>query len=283
MNLILDDNSHSKSNVTRIILIIVITIICLVAILIGAYIQVFKTKPSKYTEISEEQYDILISEFENIFSNSIIASENASNNQITKIDSSKEVVYSYYMSNEQNQDKYSFNIQIPYINIDNSEVKKCNEEIKNIFEAKAQNIISSSSSEKTIYSVNYVAYINENILSLAISSKLMEGNNPQRFILMTFNYDLKKNKKVNIDTILETKGISKTYAESKVREKIRVQEKKVEELKNLGYVIFDRDHNSDIYKMNNASEFFIGKDGNIYIVYAYGNDEYTNEYDVVIF
>ena len=47
--------------------------------------------------------------------------------------------------------------------------------------------------------------------------------------------------------------------------------------------LYERDLSSDIYKVENAENFFLTQDGNVYIVYAYGNNDYTNEMDIIIF
>ena len=56
---------------------------------------------------------------------------------------------------------------------------------------------------------------------------------------------------------------------------------KADELRELGYNVFFRNVKSDIYKLENANEFFI-YDNNVYIVFAYGNDNMTSELDIVI-
>ena len=46
-------------------------------------------------------------------------------------------------------------------------------------------------------------------------------------------------------------------------------------------VIFEKLINSDIYKVENASEYFV-YNNNIYIIFAYGNNKMTSEKDIVI-
>ena len=38
-----------------------------------------------------------------------------------------------------------------------------------------------------------------------------------------------------------------------------------------------------MYNVENTTEFFLGKDNFLYLIYAYGNDNYTSELDLVIF
>ena len=57
---------------------------------------------------------------------------------------------------------------------------------------------------------------------------------------------------------------------------------KSDELAKLGYTTYKRDYTSDVYSINNVTEYFMGKDNALYIIYAYGNENNTNEMDVVI-
>ena len=47
--------------------------------------------------------------------------------------------------------------------------------------------------------------------------------------------------------------------------------------------LYERDLKSDIYNIEKTQNFFLTQDGYIYIVYAYGNNDYTNEMDIIIF
>ena len=48
-------------------------------------------------------------------------------------------------------------------------------------------------------------------------------------------------------------------------------------------LMYERDLKSDIYKVENTENYFLTQDGYVYIVYSYGNNEYTNVVDVIIF
>ena len=84
---------------------------------------------------------------------------------------------------------YEFNVNIPYLNINHDSAKQINEEINSLFYNKVNNILMNSN-QYTVYSVTYKAYLNDNILSLIISATLKEGQNPQRVIMKTYNYNL---------------------------------------------------------------------------------------------
>ena len=149
---------------------------------------------------------------------------------------------------------------------------------------KALNIMMDSKSKDVVYTVDYIAYVNENhILSIAIRSILKEGNNAQRTIIQTYNYDFKNSKEIMLDEILQSKGLNEKEVESKVINKIKQEQAKAEELEKIGYKIFKRDYKNKIYKVENTTEFFIGQDNFLYLIYAYGNENYTSELDLVIF
>ena len=82
--------------------------------------------------------------------------------------------------------------------------------------------------------------------------------------------------------MLNAKGITKKEANQKIKEEIKQQQEKSEELEKLGYTTYKRDYTSDIYNINNATEYLMGEDNALYIIYAYGNENNTNEMDVVI-
>ena len=48
-----------------------------------------------------------------------------------------------------------------------------------------------------------------------------------------------------------------------------------------GYGTYTRNADDSIYDVKNISEFFFREDGTLYIVYAYGNNNYTSELDII--
>lgn len=287
MNVVLDDN-QKKISLKRKVIYIVVLSICIIAILVGAYLQVFRSNdvPSdskKYVELTKEQDTQLESNFAEIFTNEINKNSDFDLSKIEKIDENEDIISKEYVNTDKIANQYSFNVTVPYININSTATIKFNNEIKSIFKQKALDIIEAGNNNNTVYTVEYTAYINDDILSLVIRSTLKEDESAQRIIIQTYNYNLEKNRVATIDSLLERKGISNNYAESKVREKIKESQAKVEELKKLGYTIFDRDYKSALYKMQNTSGFFLGEDGYLYLVYAYGNQNFTSEMDLIVF
>ena len=78
------------------------------------------------------------------------------------------------------------------------------------------------------------------------------------------------------------KNVTKQQANTTIREEIKKVQQNVEELSKLGYNVYPRDYTSDIYNINNVTEYFIGEDNALYIIFAYGNQNITSEMDIVI-
>lgn len=172
------------------------------------------------------------------------------------------------------------NVNLPYINIKNQSVQDYNENIKNIFQAKAEEVLKSTNSN-VIYTVKYEAYIENNILSLIIYSDLKQDSSAQRIIVQTFNFNLETNKELTLEDIIKIYELDEKTVQDKIDNEIKTEEKKAEDLKALGYNVFTRDTKSDMYKIKNATEFFV-HNNNLYIIYAYGNDKLTSERDIVV-
>ena len=262
-----------------------IILFCIISIIVAIVLQFTKDDSSEETpnlpSLSEEQTMQHETEFDNIFENKVNYLENNSY-KITKIEQDKEIIYTGYQDNNKKINDYELDVNIPYINIGNNAlIDSYNQEIRDVFETKAKSVLNTQNSS-IIYTVNYSAYISNNILSLVIRSTLKEGSNPQRDIVQTYNYDLETQKECTIDELLELKGISKQEANRKIRDKIKEVQKSVDELAQLGYTIYQRNPDDDMYSINNVSEFFLGADNALYIVYAYGNQNHTSEMDIVI-
>ena len=98
---------------------------------------------------------------------------------------------------QESTDKYELNMHIPAININDELASTLNNSTQTTFINKANEIIANTESTiKTIYSIDYVAYVNESILSLVIRSTLKEGNSAQRIMIQTYNYNLNTNQEV---------------------------------------------------------------------------------------
>ncbi len=282
MNVVIED--ESKKNKRLKILYIGIISICVIAVIAAIVIQIVKqnngSEVTKLPELTEDQKNQHKDEFESIFENKVNYLKN-NGYKITKLESNKEIIYTGYQNNDSKINDYDMKVNIPYININNDIIEEFNTQIRDIFEKKAKSIINTQNNN-VIYTVDYSAYISNNIMSLVVRSTLKEGTSPQRDIVQTYNYDLINQREYTIDDMLNTKGITKKEANQKIREEIKTQQEKTEELEKLGYTTYKRDYTSDIYNINNVTEYFMGEDNALYIIYAYGNENNTNEMDVVI-
>lgn len=262
----------------------VIIAICIIAIIAAIIIQIQKNAKEKEISniptITEEDLNEYQKDFDSMFENKVNYLQNNSY-KIDKLVENEEIIYPGYKIQEKKLNTYELDVEIPYINIKNSVTEKFNQEIIDTFEKKAKSVLNSTSGD-VIYSVKYCAYISNNILSLVIRSTLKEGKNPQRDIVQTYNYDLTNQKEYTVDEILETKGITKREANQKIQEEIQKVQANVEELQKLGYSIYSRDPEDDMYSINNVTEYFLGEDNAFYIIYAYGNQNLTDEMDIVV-
>ena len=279
MNVTLPDNKLDKKS--KIVYASIIAI-CIISIIIVIYIQFFDGKTVTTVGYlkgkSEIDYENLKAEFNNIYTNSL-KNYNDKYDKL-KSDTSKELVYTGYTKDVTENNSYNINVQIPYINIKNSTIDGYNEEIKNLFEKKSEDILKTKN-KNTIYTVEYNACVEDGVLSIIINANLKEGSSAQRVIIKTYNYDLDTNQEINLSQLLKGESVDTSYAQSKINEEIEVEQKKAEDLKALGHSIFSRDKNDDMYKIENVEDFYF-QDGAIYVIFAYGNDKYTSEVDVAI-
>ena len=75
--------------------------------------------------------------------------------------------------------------------------------------------------------------------------------------------------------------LNKNEVQNKINEDIKEEQKKSKDLIDLGYDVFSRDLNSKIYKIENIENYFI-YNNNLYIIFAYGNEEITSEMDLIV-
>ncbi len=258
--------------------IIAVVIVCITQFLGKNRLEEILSIGSSGTSKQEIDEQALIAEFDNIFNNNLEKSGFSVN--IEKQEEDKDIIYTYYNKTESKKNHNELNLQVPYINIDNEIINQYNNEIKETFQKKAEKVLETQN-KNIVYTVKYQAIIEENILSLIIKSELKEGTSAQRQIIKTYNYDLINNKEIKLEEMISRKGLRKEEVQRKIRDRIKIEEKKVEDLKNLGYNIFERNSEDEQYNIENTKEFFI-KNQRIYIIYPYGNESLTTEMDVVV-
>ena len=263
----------------RKIFIISILALCIISINLAVFFQITQ-KASENEELDEVVIDaaVLTENFNNIFDYGINYQNN--NINVQKIDNTKELVYTNYMNQEKKENLYDINVNIPKINVNNEEANIINTEINNLFYNKVNTVLATK--VYTIYGVKYKAYVNDNILSLVISATLKEGENAQREIIKTYNYNLDTNQQLDIDNILEYRKLSSEDVQKRVINTIEVASQNAKVYSDLGYSKYKRNPKDDMYKLENTKVYFIGENKVIYIIYPYGNLNYTSELDLVV-
>lgn len=217
-----------------------------------------RDKMSEEEPIDKEQLEI---EFNDLFTNE----EN-------------QYVSTLYKIQEEKSGKYKIDAYIPRIHLDNKIDNEVNNEINSSFVNKILQVYNDSKIY-TILKINYATSIQDNRLSVIIKCSLKEGSNAQRTIIKTYNYDIESKEKIKIvDLIQEQK---KADLQEEINQKIQLKLKKEATLAEQGYNVYRRDLDSDIYKIENANEFYI-KDKILYIIYCYGNNSFTSEVDLIV-
>lgn len=271
---------------TRKLIFLMIIVLCLIAIGIALYYQYYREEKlgiifgiNTKEELKEEEYNELKANFNSIFDNKLV---NNSNGNYKKINENEDYVYCGY-SNTEKCDNYTLNVNLPYINLNNNITYKYTTDINNIFKTKTEDIIAKNLNNNEVFSVSYKAYIVQDILSLVIKAELKEGKNSQRVLIQTYNYNIKENKEETLRDFLDLKGVTESEANKKIKQEIEEKKKQNEQLSELGYNMYVREYDEKIYGISNTTEFFMDEKGNLYLVYPYGNKDYTSEVDLVIF
>lgn len=274
------------------IIYVIISIICVISIIIGVYEQFFNKKDDNTNistngkveepieQIKEKTMEEIKDEFNAIFINSF-SSEGKDISDIERINKEKNIVYAAYNIQQEN-DFFNIDLNIPVINIKGDIPKEFNKITQEVFVKKANEVMENTNvSEKIIYSIDYAAYINGDILSVIIKSSLKQGNNPQRIIVQTYNYNIKTKEKVTLSNIIEQKNIDEQKLKSKIDRALQIVKREEEILTQSGYSVYVRDLNSAVYKLENITNFFLDNDEKLYIIFAYGNQNFTSELDIV--
>ncbi len=268
---------------------LILILICIVALCLGIYIQFFY----KYSDTdplmmginiggqkTAEEYAILEAEFNNLFTNDIkINSENV---RVEKLETEKDLVYTGYSLDNEDEAYYSIHAQIPILNIDTEEAKQVNQEILTEFYNKA-NAIMRQSTQNIIYNVSYAAFVNQHVLSIVIKSSLKEETKSEKVSVKTYNYNIQEEKMVSLNDLIAWKQTSNEVVQAIIHKDIKEASENAKIIAEQYGTLYERDLNNSMYQIENTNTFFLTQDGYVYIVYAYGNEDYTNEMDIVIF
>ena len=288
MNVTLPNEKAIKTK--QMIIYVLIILFCVISIIIAFYVQFYAridfgkmlgisaNQEGSFGNKTQEQILDLETNFDKIFTNNI--ENDNGENDAKKIDANNNLVYTKYEKKEIKQNSYDLEIRIPTINIDNEIISKYNEEIEETYARNALNILNSQN-RNIIFTVEYTANVYNGILSLIIRSNLKEGSNAQRVIIQTYNYDLRNNKEISLEEILAIEHLDKENVQNRIKTKIEEEQKRADELNKLGYTIYTRDVQNDMYKIENTQEFYLTND-TLYIIYPYGNESETSETDLIV-
>lgn len=268
---------------------VLITAICIIAIIVGVYSQFFKKKPikegnknitSENTIKQEKTQAEIKTEFKDLFKNEL-HNKNYMIEGMQKIDESKDIVYSAIDGvSDQKEGKYKINVTLPLINIADETIEKYNGLTQSIFVDKLNNIIENGQ-VYTIFDIQYTAYINEDILSVAIMASLKEGENPQRLVMQTYNYNLRTKKEITINDILTARSLEQEAVNRRIENIVKKASEEASYMQSTGYNVYERNLQDPMYKVQNVTNFIQGPNGELYIIYAYGNNSYTSEMDII--
>ena len=264
-----------------------ISAVCILAIIAAIFAQIDlnsgkKNHNNNNNSVTEETktQEELKKEFNSLFNNTI-NTNNYNTSAINKQDENKEIVYTAYDIEKAEENKYEVDIHLPVFNINSSVTSGFNSITQKVFADKATEVLNNNNGSTIIYSIDYTGYINGDTLSLIIRSTLKEGTNAQRVIVQTYNYNLQTDKEVSIYDALEQRGVAQSSVSSKITSQITQAIKEANSIQISGFDTYKRDINSDIYHLDKTDNFFIGKEGKLYIIYAYGNNNFTSEMDII--
>lgn len=277
------------------ILYILISAFCIFAVIAGVYVEFVvkkkgdnqneigssNTPNSNNTVVTQKTQEELKTQLASLFTNMIMP-YNYDISNIQKLDDSKDIIYTAHHI-EKNEENYEMNISLPVVNIKGEVASSFNNITQTIFANKASEILSGQSMNKTIYSVNYVAFINQNVLSVVIQSTLKEGSNPQRVIVQTYNYDLQTGQSVQLTDMLTHKNIIQSDAQKQINETVTKAQEQAQALVQSGYTVYNRNLSNQMYQLANISTYFLGPNGNLYIIFAYGNQNFTSDMDIIFY
>ena len=258
---------------------------CIIAIIVGVNAQFFSTKESdEVPEINvsnvvsvNEELDIS-NKFMQLFDNKLPQFKDYPN--IEKGDLSKNYLYIYSENpqlpngpySKKLDGKYDIVAYLPVFNINSDVTNSFNNITINYF-VKMMNDIVLNGTTNTNLTISFAANVNDNILSVAIIAKLKEGDKPQRIMIQGYNYDLANNKEVKVADVLSKKNVDMATANSKI-EKV---------VKSADNTLYKRELTNPIYSIDKVTNFILGRNGELYIIYAYGNQAnvYSSEMDIV--
>lgn len=268
---------------------ILIAIFCVFAIIAGVYAQFIEggTRHSENANnenivIAEKDRETIKAEFNDLFTNTINLNGRDTTG-ITKLKSDQEIIYA--LDKTESTEAYEIDIHVPVVNIKSDVASSFNKITQAVFANKANEVLKKTdTTTKTLYNIDYVAYVNEDILSVVIKSTLKEGQSAQRVIVQTYNYNLSTGAEVKLNDLVTKKALNKDEVNNKIKSVVQEADNEAKVIASAGYnEVFSRDLNSSMYTVDNSGTFFLGDNQKLYIIYAYGNQNFTSEMDIILF
>ena len=253
----------------KVLLIMIITLIICV-VLAGGSILFYKAKAgedkTEETTTNKDSQEELERSFLNYFTN------------INYTQEEQAIVIPIYEITKSEENKYEVDVHLPKIDLNSCD--NINNEIMQIFGSKLLNIIKSNE-VYTKYNVDYVTFTNNSVVSLVIKATLKEGDTPQRLIIKTYNYDLNAEKLITFEEMLERKNLDSKKIQELINTNIKAYYYNTETLANQGYNIYVRKMESDEYKIQNVENYYLNNEGEVFVVFAYGNKNFTGTMDII--
>ena len=271
---------------------IVIFSICIIAISLGIYSQFFykysKTDPLMIGiniggKKTSEEYAQLKNAFTTLFNNDLKGDlKSIDFSRLKKKEYKNPIVYTAYSLVNYDEAYYDVNAQIPILNINSKVADEINAQIKDEFYNKVNSVMRQTE-KKIVYNVSYASFINSDVVSIVIKASLKESDKSEKVIVKTYNYSVSGEKLLSLEDLILLKKTTKEVVQNSIIDEITKVSQNLEIIADEYGTVYERNAESEIYKVENSNNYFLTDDGYVYVVYAYGNEEYTNEMDIVIF
>ena len=267
-----------------------IVVLCVIAIIVGVYGQIHVDYENRVisqdTIIDEESFediDVIDNEnFKRLLYDKLLQQDYDTSN-IKFVDTenhNNEILFNY---NVPAADNVTGKFILPVINIKSDVVTKLNEKTVSYITLKDKVLAQAKSSNSSVnMEAGYAAYIKDDILSIAIRCSYKIGTETQVVMISSYNYDIKNDKLVTMNELIDKYSLDKEKINEKIAAVIKRQNQSAKDVVDSGYQgIYMRKVDDDMYKIENSDNFLLGEDGRIYVIYSYGENYATATYDVI--
>ena len=279
----IEKHKHEKASNSTVIMHIIAIVSCLIAVVVISFAIYYGSDELNIKTGKEKEEEKVILKKEELKRDLLERLENITytygENHIKKENETKSLVDIMYYEKKEEENAYSINVYVPYINIDSEVVKKFKNKMENTYIKKIQDIKEKNS--KTIMSTQYLAILQDNILSIIVSTDLKEDTTSQRLLIETFTYDLINDKEISLQEYLSKNSkYNQKEITQEVKKYVLEQKEKNSTLEEAGFELYKRDENSKMYHVENTEYFFVDENA-IYLIYPYGNKNKTREVDII--